>query len=128
MSKQFTVRLDNHPGALASLAEALAGRGVDIRSVGVAVVGKDGYTVLTTNNDAVAHDVLREAQYQFSEGDMITAFIEDRPGSLARTARRLADAGVNIQGVLLLGRHQGKAELGLSVDHVGKAKRALGLS
>ncbi len=128
MPKQFTVKLTNQPGALAGLAEALASRGVDIRSVGVAVVGSEGYTVITTNDDATTHDVLREHKYEFEEGDIVTAFIEDRPGSLARTTRKLADAGINIRGVLMMGRHQGKVELAFAVDNTQKAKRALGVS
>ncbi len=125
MPKQFTVRLENRPGALAHLAESLAERGVDIRAIGASVVGPSGYTVLTTNDDAQAEQVLKVQNYEFEEGELLTIFIEDRPGSLARVARRLADAGVNIRGVLLVGRHQGKAEVGFSVDDVSRARRAL---
>ena len=52
--------------------------------------------------------------------------LEDQPGSLARFMRRLADAGVNVIGVVTLGRHQGKAELAFTVDEVDKARRVLG--
>ncbi len=127
MPMQFTVRIENQPGALARLAETLAENGVDIRSIGASVVGSAGYTVLMTNDDARAEQVLRAQNYEFQEGEAVTAFIEDRPGALAHTARQLADAGVNIHGVLLLGRHQGKAELSFSVDHVARARRALGV-
>lgn len=125
---QFSVRLKNELGALATLAEALAARDIDIRAVGAVVVGKDGYTVFTTNNDAATREVLRGARYRFTEGEVVSTYVEDRPGSLARTSRKLAAAGVNIQGVLVMGRRQGKAELAFTVDDVAKAKRALGIS
>jgi hypothetical protein len=127
MGRQFTVRIKHEPGALAALAEALAARDIDIRAVGAAVVGANGVVVFTTNNDSAAREVLREAKYTFAEGEIVTAYVEDYPGSLARTTRTLADAGVNIQGLLVMGRREGKAQLAFTVDDVAKAKRALGV-
>ena len=34
MAKQFVVQLKNEPGAMATLAEAIAARGVDLRAIG----------------------------------------------------------------------------------------------
>jgi hypothetical protein len=127
MSRQFTVRIKHEPGALAALAEALAERDIDIRAVGAAVVGANGVVVFTTNNDSAAREVLREAKYTFAEGEIVTVYVEDYPGSLARTTRSLADAGVNIQGLLVMGRREGKAQLAVTVDDIAKAKRALGV-
>jgi hypothetical protein len=118
MPQQFTVRLKNAPGALAGLAEALAEHGVDVRTVAVGAVGGFGCAVLSTSNDAAAGEVLRRAKYTFVECEALTVAVPDRPGALAQLTRRLADAGVNIVGVLTLGRHQGKAELAISVDNM----------
>ncbi|HYY89835.1 MAG TPA: ACT domain-containing protein [Chloroflexota bacterium] len=128
MALQFTVRLKNEPGALASLAEALGARGIDIRHIGAGGVGSQGVVVLTTNDDAAARDVLRQAKYTFFEAEALTVAVTDEPGSLARVTRRLADAGVNIAGVLVLRRHQGKAELSFTVDDAGRARRVLAAS
>jgi hypothetical protein len=125
VASQFTVRLKNQPGTLADLAQALADQGIDIRTIGAGGIGTSACVVLSTNNDAAARDVLRKARYTFVEGEVLTVAVEDVPGSLARLTRRLADAGVNIVGVLVLGRRQGKAELALTVDAVDKAKRVL---
>jgi hypothetical protein len=125
MAQQFTVRLKNEPGALADLAEALGSHGIDIRTVAAAAVGSTGCAVLLTSNDAAARDVLRQSKYAFLESEALTLSVEDRPGALAHLTRGLADAGVNIVGLLTLGRRQGKAELALSVDEVEKARRVL---
>jgi hypothetical protein len=125
MAQQFTVRLKNEPGALAALAEALASHGIDIRSVAAGALGSSGCVVLTTNNDSAARDVLRRSKYAFVESEALTVALEDRPGALAALTRRLADAGVNIVGVITLGRRQGKAELAITVDAVDKARRVL---
>jgi hypothetical protein len=57
------------------------------------VVGKGGYTVFTTNNNVATREVLRAARYRFTEKEIIFAYVRDRPGSLARTIRRLPGAG-----------------------------------
>ena len=121
----FTVRVKNEPGALARLAARLGEHGIDIRTLAVGAVGAYGCAVLTTNNDAAARDVLRHARYQYVEGEPLKVGVEDRPGALAQLTGRLGEAGVNITGVVLLGRHQGKAELAITVDSVETARRVL---
>ena len=128
MAKQFTVRLKNEPGALARLTAQLGEHGIDIRTVAVCAIGSSGCAVLSTNNDAATHDVLRQAHYTFAEGEPLTVGLEDRPGALARLCSRLAAADVNITSVVLLGRHQGKAELAITVDEVDSARRVLAAS
>jgi hypothetical protein len=125
MAVYFTIRLRNEPGSLAALAEKLAEHGIDIRSLAVGAVGNYGCAVVSVSNDEAARDVLRQARYQFVEGEAINVGVVDRPGALAQLARRLGEAGVNILGVVVLGRFQGKAELAITVDSVESAKRAL---
>lgn len=128
MAKQFTVRLKNEPGALARLTAQLGEQGIDIRTIGVAALGSYGCAVLSTNNDAATKNVLRQAHYTFVEGEPLTVGLEDRPGALARLSSRFAAAGVNITSVVLLGRHQGKAELAITVDELDAARRVLASS
>src|SRR5713101_4316231 len=125
MPKLFTVRLKNEPGALARLAAKLGEHGIDIRTIGAGAVGSYGCAVLSTSNDSAARDVLRKARYTFIEGEVLNVALEDRPGALAQLTGRLAEAGVNITGVITLGRHQGKAELGITVDDVDAARLIL---
>ena len=125
MANQFTIRLKNEPGALADLTAKLGEHGIDIRTIAVGGIGSYACAVLSTNNDAAARDVLRRARYTFLESEVLTIALEDRPGALAQLTGRLGEAGVNIHGVVLLGRHQGKAELAISVDAIDKARRVL---
>jgi hypothetical protein len=117
--------MKNEPGALAQLASRLGEHGIDIRTLAVGAVGTHGCAVLTTSNDAAARNVLRQARYQYVEGEPLTVGVEDRPGALAQLTGRLGEAGVNITGLVLLGRHQGKAELAITVDSVETARRVL---
>jgi hypothetical protein len=116
MAKQFVVQLKNEPGAMASLAEALAARGVDLRAIGGGSMGDSGHVIMTTADDETAKAVLEDGGYVYIEGESILAEVDDRPGGMARLARALADAGVNIEGHLFLGRWGDRAMFTFVVD------------
>ena len=116
MANQFVVQLPNRPGALAILAEELAARGVDLRAIGGGGIGDSGHLILTTADDPTTRTVLEDGGYTFVEGESILAEVDDRPGGMARVARDLADAGVNIQGHLFLGRWGDRAMFAFIVD------------
>ena len=98
MANQFVVQLPNEPGAMATLAEALAARGVDLRAIGGGSIGDSGHVIMTTNEDAETKAVLEAGGYTFVEGESLLVEVDDRPGGMARLARELADADVNILG------------------------------
>ena len=125
MSKQFVVQLSNRPGGLASLAEALAARGVDLRAIGGGGIGETGHIIMTTADDDTTRAVLEEGGYTFIEGESIIAEVDDRPGGMAQIARALADAGVNIHGHLFLGRWGDRAMFAFVVDNPEKARPIL---
>ena len=116
MAKQFVVELKNEPGAMATLAESLAARGVDLRAIGGGSIGDSGHVIMTTADDDTAKAVLDEKGYNYIEGESILAEVDDRPGGMARLARSLADANVNIYGHLFLGRWGDRAMFAFVVD------------
>jgi hypothetical protein len=116
MAKQFVVQLKNEPGAMATLAEALAARGVDLRAIGGGSMGDSGHVIMTTADDESAKSVLEDGGYVYIEGESILAEVDDKPGGMARLARALADAGVNIEGHLFLGRWGDRAMFTFVVD------------
>jgi hypothetical protein len=124
-AQQFVIQLLNQPGELARLLEALAARGLDLRSIGASGIATQGAAVLVLNDAKAAREVLRAGKFQFIEGEALVTSAPDQPGAVAGIARRLADAGVNLQGLAILGWHQGKAELALSVDNPDLARRVL---
>ena len=116
MANQFVVQLKNEPGAMANLAEKLATRGVDLRAIGGGGIGGVGHVIMTTADDDTTRAILEEDAYTFVEGESILAEVDDRPGGMARIARQLADAGVNILGHLFLGRWGDRAMFAFVVD------------
>ncbi len=125
MAKQFVVQLKNEPGAMASLAETLADRGVDLRAIGGGGIGAAGHVIMTTADDEATRAVLDEGAYTYIEGESILAEVDDRPGGMARVARELADAGVNILGHLFLGRWGDRAMFAFVVDDPERARPIL---
>jgi hypothetical protein len=125
MPKQFVVQLKNQPGSLASLAERLAGRGVDLRAIGGGGIGESGHVIMTTADDDTTREVLEADGYTYIEGDSILAEVDDRPGGMARIARELANAGVNVYGHLFLGRWGDRAMFTFVVDKPDAARPSL---
>jgi len=125
MAKQFVVQLKNEPGAMATLAEALAARGVDLRAIGGGSMGDSGHVIMTTADDEAAKAVLDAGGYVYIEGESILAEVDDKPGGMARLSRALADAGVNIQGHLFLGRWGDRAMFAFVVDDPERARPIL---
>jgi hypothetical protein len=125
MANQFVVQLKNEPGAMATLAERLAARGVDLRAIGGGGIGDAGHVIMTTADDAATKTILDEDGYTYIEGESILAEVDDRPGGMARLSRALADAGVNIYGHLFLGRWGDRAMFAFVVDDPDRARPIL---
>jgi hypothetical protein len=128
MGRQFVIQLDNHPGELAHLARALAARGVDIHHISCVGAGPLACMFVTTSSDELTRGVLRGLGHDFIEGRPILVEVPDRPGGLADVTEKLAAAGVNINGVLPVGRRPGIVEMTFCVDDEAKAREALGLN
>ena len=73
---------------------------------------------------------LRSAGYTAVEVDSVEVEIEDQPGALADVARRIADAGVNLESILIIADRGERVlvSLGIARSNVEPATRALGLS
>ena len=129
MANQFVVQLPNQPGSLADLAERLADAGVDLRAIGGGGIGDSGHVIFKTADDDATRAVLEAGRYVYHEGESVLVEVDDQPGGMARVARKLADAGVNIYGHLFIGRWGDQAQFSFVVSDVAAARKALeGLS
>jgi hypothetical protein len=99
----FLIELDNKVGELARVTEAIAAKGVDIKAVSGSTCGSSGSVAVITDNEATTREALQAAKATFREVEVIEAPVGTARGSLAKVARRLADAGVNIEALLPIG-------------------------
>jgi hypothetical protein len=121
----FTIDLKNQPGELAHLCEALAQRGVNIELAGT-TLGDHGFLSLTMSDETAARSALDEVKVAYTEHPALKVKSADRPGEAAKIARKLSDAGVNIEGLLPISICGGEVILALSADKLDEARRALG--
>jgi hypothetical protein len=126
MTRHFVVQLENRPGELAHLARALAARGIDIRQIAGGGEGRFGFAFLSTDDEEATANVLTGMGVPFISGETVVADVEDRPGALADVTEKLAAAGINVVGVMIIGRGAGRVEIGLSVDDAVRAREVLG--
>ena len=125
MPRQFVVQVPNRPGQMAELAEQMAAAGVDLRAIGGGGLGDYGHFILTSADDDAARRVLVDGNWTFIEGESLLAEVDDKPGGMAKLARALADAGVNVHGHLFLGRWSDRATFAFVVDDPEKARPIL---
>jgi hypothetical protein len=111
---------------LAGLAEAIAEKGINITNVAAATSTDTGSVALLTNDAAGTRAVLDATGVTYRTCGLVSASLEDRPGSLAAAARRIADAGVNIDALFVTGTDGGRVTIALAVDDVDAARAALG--
>jgi hypothetical protein len=113
---EFVVRLDNRPGSLALLTELLASAGVNIDALAAWGHNGDGVVRLIVDQPAACARVLDEAGLAFEERTVLAALLANQPGELARVARALADAEINIEAIFILGGHTDGLEIAIAVD------------
>ncbi len=123
ITKQLAIFLDNRPGMLARLADALAAAKINIYAI--------------STSDTVDHSVIRlvlsdyrKAMHLFEEhgtlvvdDDVLVIDGSNKPGELARIAHKLADAKVNIE--YCYSATPPEAKKGLLVLRVSNAAKAL---
>jgi hypothetical protein len=121
----FIIELENRPGSLASVAEAIAQKGINITGVAGATEGATGSIAIVTNDEDGTRSALEDAGARFREVALAAIALEDKPGVLADAARRLANAGVNIEAIFPTGMEGGKITIAFGVDNAEAARSAL---
>jgi hypothetical protein len=121
MTKDLTVILEDRPGTLADVGEALGKAGINIEGLcGFPCEGK-GIGHILVEDAAAARRALEEIGLEIrGERQVLVLEVEDRPGALGEVSRRIADAGVNIDLIYLATNNR----LVLGVDDLDKARAA----
>ena len=122
----FIVELPNRPGSLAMIAEAVAEKGINITGIAGATSGELGSVSFTTDDEAATRNALGEKGWVYREVPIVQTSLDHRPGTLAAAARRLADAGVNVETAFVSGMDGDKVEVSFGVDTPEAAQRVLG--
>jgi hypothetical protein len=129
MAVELTVKLPNKTGQLGALAGALGDAGISMKSIAATTGGGKGtvYIVVDDKDAARARRAIKAKKYRIS-GDrkVVELRLANKPGTLARAAKRLGKAKVNIESAYMLGQGKKSSTLGLGVKDARAAKKALG--
>jgi hypothetical protein len=121
--KDLTIELEERPGSIATAAEALGKAGVNIEAICGFVVGGKGIGHIVVEDSGKARQALESAGARVtSENDVVVTEIEDRPGSLGKFTRKIADAGVNLNTVYLATR----TRIVIGAKDIEKVRSAIG--
>jgi len=123
--KAFLVDLENKPGELARMTEAIAKKGINIEGVSGTACDQSGRVAIFTSDEAGTRSALGDANLTFKEMEATEVTIRHEPGSLAKAARRLADARVNVEAILPTGMKGQDVTVAFITDQPAKAKEAL---
>jgi hypothetical protein len=125
---QFSLLLENRPGALAEVCSALAAKAVNIEAIMTADVrGWGTVRVVVNGSDMDAtRKVLASLRVQFSEEQVLAVHLSDRPGALGRVTRKLAEHNINIEYVYgSIEKGSPKALLVMAVSDLKKAAQLI---
>ena len=118
--KDLTIALENRPGALADMGDALGCAGASIEGGGAWVVNGQGVGHFLFKDGTAARAALDRAGIRvLEERDvLIQRLNQSEPGQLGKISRRMAEAGVNIEVLYTDHEHQ----LILVVDDFAKGQ------
>jgi hypothetical protein len=118
--KDLAIELENRPGSIAAMGEALGRAGVSIEGGGAWVVDGRGIAHFLFEDGAAARKALESAGIRvLAENEVIVQRLKQAvPGQLGMLTRRMAEAGVNIEVLYSDHDHQ----LILVVDNITKGQ------
>lgn len=118
--RDLAIRLENRPGALAEMGEALGSAGVSIEGGGAFVVDGKGIAHFLVEDTVAARKALEATGIAVLNDRevLVQRLKQDQPGQLGKISRMMAEAGVNIE--VIYSDHQN--QLILVVDNLEKGR------
>ena len=123
ITKQLAIFLDNRPGMLASVADALAEAGINIYAITTSDTVDHSVIRLVVSDYRKALHVFEEHGTLVVEDDVLLIDGSNEPGELARIAHKLAAAKVNIE--YCYSATPANAKKGLMIMRVSNPPKAL---
>lgn len=123
--KEFDIVLARKPSAFAGIAEQLAKGGINIRGISAEAVPNKWLFKLVTDDEASTRTILSGHGISFTEREILTVVIFDRPGELAKLARKLARRMIQVESMYMLARGGGKTEVAFTASDMAKAAQAI---
>lgn len=98
-TKQFTIAVDNQPGAVAGIAKTLGNARVNILSLLGTAQGTAGTVQLVVDDARSAKKALDAARITYTETPSEQYDLPNKAGALAQSLEKLAAKGVNLNSI-----------------------------
>ena len=124
--KQITAWVENKPGEIGRLAEALGKAKVNISAFTCWGAGTENPIHLQVSSPAKAKKVLQDLGVRITEEEVLRLTLADKPGVLGEVGARLGAANINVEyAYSSVATGSKKADLVMSVSDVSGAAKAL---
>lgn len=123
ITKQLALFLENRPGMLARVCDALSAAKINIYAISTSDTVDHSVVRMVVSDPARALFVFEEHGTLVVEDDILMITGDNKPGSLARIAHKLANAKINIEYAYCATPPDAKR--GLLILRVSDAKRAM---
>ncbi len=94
--KQIVISIENAPGRLYEVTNALGKAGINLRALNLVDTGAFGQLRLLVSDVSKARRILMEMHIPAQVNEVVAVEIEDKPGQLASVLRPLKDANVHV--------------------------------
>src|SRR3989475_13008961 len=98
---------------------------VNIRAIASESKHDISFLRVVTSDVQTTQKALTNAGLKYELNDILNLELLDRPGELAKVAKRLSRAGINVHSIYILGSKNGRTEIALVVDDIERAKTAI---
>ena len=122
---QYAVAVKNEPGQLQKIAQALADEGINIQGLVTETMGEVGCVRFLAEKSPRVKRCMEDLGASAIEDPVLTVLLRNRCGELARLAKLLADADVNVKSAYASAGDGEHARLIVSSDQPEKARRIL---
>lgn len=123
---QISVFLENKPGKLSEVIDAVAREGIDISAISIADTTEFGVLRMIADKPEEAVAAIRRAGFPVSTTDVLAVEVPDRPGGLGDVLKILKDERVSIEYIYsFIKRNSDKALILFKTEDPGKAASVL---
>lgn len=127
LQTEFEVKVGSSTRNILQIADILAEGGVNLTTVSIEKFEGDAYIRLLTSDSEACARALMKADMQYTTRPVLVAEVEDRPGRWAKVARKLADAGLEIEASYLLSRDGQRMKFVFAIDDPKKGEEVLSM-
>ena len=95
--KEIRLSMPNRVGLLSEVTTAIANAKVNINAICAYAMENNAFFMLTTSSNSKAKKALAPLVFGVDEKDVIQVEVPNKPGELQKLAKKIADAGIDIE-------------------------------